>query len=216
METQIVLERRARERPRLRYTSIGARRIAGILALVLSAQFMIVIMLAASIAPEYDYHGGAISDLGVVPETAPLFNVSLIVVGVLNAISGWLLYWSHRRTWILAIFMLAGLGAVGAGLVPLGTSDLHSLFALAAFVFFNFEALASVAILTGPMRLVSALFGLAGLAFVALMIIGDAGNPAVFGPIGHGGAERMIAFPVMLWLLALGGYLLGEPGETLA
>jgi len=30
----------------------------------------------------------------------------------------------------------------------------------------------------------------------------------VFGPIGHGGTERMIAYPAMLWLLAFGGYLM--------
>jgi hypothetical protein len=52
------------------------------------------------------------------------------------------------------------------------------------------------------------LAGAIGLFFTIVMVIGDSGNPAVFGPIGHGGAERMIAYPVMLWLLALGGYLM--------
>jgi hypothetical protein len=49
--------------------------------------------------------------------------------------------------------------------------------------------------------------------YVAIMIVGDAGNPAVFGPIGHGGAERMIVYPVMLWMLALGGYLMADRGR---
>ena len=43
-----------------------------------------------------------------------------------------------------------------------------------------------------------------------LMVIGDAGDGAVFGPIGHGGTERMIAYPAMLWLLAFGGYLIAR------
>ena len=47
----------------------------------------------------------------------------------------------------------------------------------------------------------------------AVMIIGDSGNAAVFGPIGHGGAERMIVYPVMLWMLAMSGYLMGTAGE---
>jgi hypothetical protein len=46
------------------------------------------------------------------------------------------------------------------------------------------------------------------------MVIGDSGNTAVFGPIGHGGAERMIVHPVMLWLLAFGGYLMGRQHVT--
>ena len=53
-----------------------------------------------------------------------------------------------------------------------------------------------------------ALTGLIGLGFVVLMVIGDAGNPGVFGAIGHGGAERMIVYPVMIWLMAFGGYLM--------
>jgi hypothetical membrane protein len=177
---------------------------------VLAAQFLTVIMLAASMAPGYDVPGGAISDLGVIPETALLFNVSLVAVGVLNAVGGWLLYRSHRQGWILAIFVLAGIGAAGAGLVPLDTSDLHGIFALVAFLFFNLEVLATATIVHGPMRWISVIAGVVGLAFVVLMVIGDSGNPGVFGPIGHGGAERMIAYPPMLWLAVFGGYLLGS------
>jgi hypothetical membrane protein len=93
--------------------------------------------------------------------------------------------------------------------VPLGTSDLHSLFALLAFVFFNVEALAMATRVTGAMRVLSVVAGVVGLAFVVVMIIGDSGTTAIFGPIGHGGAERMIVYPVMVWLIAFGGYLLG-------
>jgi anti-sigma-K factor RskA len=55
-----------------------------------------------------------------------------------------------------------------------------------------------------------------GIAFVVVMIIGDGGNPAIFGVIGHGGAERLIVYPVMLWMLALGGYLMAAPEPLLA
>ena len=42
------------------------------------------------------------------------------------------------------------------------------------------------------------------------MIIGDSGKPAVFGPIGHRGTERLITYPVMLWLVAFRGYLMAR------
>ena len=58
--------------------------LAGLAFFVLAAQFMTVIMAAASMAPGYDLSGGAISDLGVIPSTAPLFNLSLILTGALN------------------------------------------------------------------------------------------------------------------------------------
>jgi hypothetical membrane protein len=172
---------------------------------------MTVIMLAASMAPDHDIAGGAISDLGVIQETALLFNVSLIAVGVLNIVGGYLLYRVHGRGWLLGLAVLAGLGATGAGLIPLDTSDLHGIFALVAFLCFNLQALATSTITTGPMRALSVLAGVVGLVFVVVMVIGDAGNTAIFGPIGHGGAERMIVYPAMLWMMAFGGYLMADP-----
>lgn len=187
------------------------QRLPGFILFVLAAQFMTVIMLAASMAPAYDFNTGAISDLGVVPQTALLFNASLIAVGALNVVGGYLFFRTHRKAWILMTYLLAGIGALGAGAIPLDTSDFHSLFALAAFLFFNLEALATATVLRGPMKAVSLLAGAIGIVFVLVMIIGDSGNPAVFGVIGHGGAERLIVYPVMLWMLALGGYLMATP-----
>jgi hypothetical membrane protein len=94
--------------------------------------------------------------------------------------------------------------------MPLDTGAPHSIFALLGFLFFNLEALAVAAILSGPMRLLSLLAGAVGLVFVVLMVIGDSGNVAAFGAIGHGGTERMIVYPVMSWLMALGGYLMAQ------
>jgi hypothetical membrane protein len=193
------------------------RRLAGLALFVLAAQFMTVIMLAASMAPGYDIAGGAISDLGVITETALLFNVSLVAVGLLDLLAGYLLFRSGGSRWILVLFGLAGLGAAGAGLVPLDRGDMHGLFALGAFVFFNLEAIACASLVRGSMRTISVLAGLVGLAFVVLMILGDAGNAAAFGPIGHGATERMIVYPPMLWMLAFGGYLMAgtAPGSSL-
>jgi hypothetical membrane protein len=199
--------------PRLSVASRSQLRLPGLLLFTLAAQFMTVIMLGASMAPDYDLSGGAISDLGVIDESALLFNASLLTVGVLNVAAGVLLYRATGRRSILATFPVAGLGAAGAGLVPLDVNDLHGIFALLAFLFFNLEALVVASVVIGPMRVVSWISGLVGIAFVVLMVIGDSGNPAVFGGIGHGGAERMIVYPVMLWLLAAGGYFMAA-GET--
>ena len=185
--------------------------VPGLLLFILAAGFVTVIMVGTSMAPGYNVKGGAISDLGVIGETATLFNGALLAVGLLNIVSGYLLYRSQGHVWVFALFLLAGLGAIGAGLVPLNTSDLHGIFALVAFVFFNVEALGAATLMSGPMRWVSVVAGLVGLAFVVIMVIGDAGNPGVFGPIGHGGAERMIVYPSMLWMMAFGGYLMAAP-----
>lgn len=186
-------------------------RVPGFLLFLMAAQFMTVIMLGASTAPGYNFNEAAISDLGVIEETALLFNASLIAVGVLNLAGGYLFYRWHAKAWLLGLFGLAGIGAAGAGAVSLNTSDLHSLFALVAFVFFNLEAIGCAAVLPGPMKVISVLAGSIGFVFVVLMVIGDGGNPDAFGVIGHGGTERMIVYPAMLWMMALGGYLMASP-----
>lgn len=183
---------------------------AGVLLAGTAALFLTGIMAGASIAPAYDYHAAAISDLGVIDETATLFNGLLVVVGLLNLAGGIAFYRSHGRAWLLALYVVAAIGALGAGLLPLRTGAPHSLFALAGFVFFNLEAIGTAAVVTGPMRVASALAGVVGLVYVGVMIVGDGGNEAVFGAIGHGGTERMIVYPAMLWLLALGGYLMAK------
>jgi hypothetical membrane protein len=186
-------------------------RLAGILFFILGAAFFIVTMLAASIAPAYDFQGGAISDLGVIDETAAMFNTLLVAMGVLNVVGGYLFYRIHAKPWLLGLYVIAGLGTVGAGIFPLDTGGLHAVFALAAFVVYNLEALGTAAVVAGPMRTLGFVAGAAGLVYTVVMVIGDSGNPAVFGPYGHGGSERMIAYPVMLWLVALGGHLMAGP-----
>jgi hypothetical membrane protein len=200
------------DRPTLsvRGLALDSRTLAGTFFLVHAAQFMTVIMLAAAMVPGYDFRAAAISDLGVFPETALLFNTSLVLVGLLNLLGGYLFYRTHGKRWLMAIFALAGVGAIGAGVFPLDTGGLHGLFALLAFLFFNVQALGTATRLDGVMRLFAALAGGVGLVFVVLMALGDAGNAAAFGSIGHGGTERMIVSPVMLWLVAFGGYLLAK------
>jgi hypothetical membrane protein len=189
----------------------GETRLAGIAFFLVGAVFLTGTMLAASIAPGYDMHGGAISDLGVIGSTAALFNLLLVAVGILNVVGGWLYWREHRRTGLLALYVVAGVGAIGAGLMPLDTGTPHSLFALVGFVCFNAEAIATSVVVRGPIRWVSLLAGTVGLVYVVVMVIGDAGSTNVFGAIGHGGTERLIVYPAMLWLLALGGSLMRRP-----
>jgi hypothetical membrane protein len=205
-------------------TSTAAQvRLAGVALFALAALFLFVIMLAASIVPGYDMNTAAISDLGVFQETALLFNATLIAVGVLNIVAALLLRQSHGKAWILALFLIAGMGAIGAGVFPLDSGGPHGLFALVAFLAFNLEPLAIATVVRGPMRAISLLAGVVGLVYVVIMAIGDGGNTAVFGAIGHGGTERMIVYPVMTWMLAFGGYLMasrdaadGAAGEATA
>ncbi|MBK8084375.1 MAG: DUF998 domain-containing protein [Devosia sp.] len=188
---------------------------AGLAFFLLAAQFVTVITLAASAAPGYDLAGGAISDLGVIAETALLFNAALLLVGLLNLFGAYYAYRLERGRLLFGICGIASIGAIGAGLMPLSTGGWHGIFALLAFVFFNLEVIGQ-AMRTdlAALRWTGLVLATVGLVHVVLMAIGDAGNPLFFGPIGHGGVERLIVYPPMLWLMVYGGFRLGRPIPT--
>ena len=56
---------------------------------------------------------------------------------------------------------------------------------------------------TAPFRYVSAMLGLVSLGSLLLS------GPLSASDLGAGGVERWVAYPVVLWVVAFGGYLLG-------
>jgi hypothetical membrane protein len=154
-----------------------------------------------------------ISDLGVIDATAWLFNSSLIIVGLLNIIGGYFLYRSCGKGWTLPIFVFAGIGAIGAAVFTLDVPGIHGLFALLVFVFFNIQAFACASLLRGPPKAISIIAGVLGLVSLVIHAASDFGIVDLYGPIGHGGSERMIVYPALLWLTAFGGYLMAPFAE---
>lgn len=188
---------------------------AGWLLAIGAAQFLTILMLLEAIAPGYSMHDGAISDLGTIPETELWFALTLFAIGTTNLLAGWFLYrtWHDKR--LFAVFVLGSIGAMGAALVPLDNpSDLHGLFALLAFLFMNVEAILVGLKFKGGLRAASIVAGVLGLVFMVMMMLVDAESLDVSGSIGHGGVERMIVYPVLIWMVLIGGYLLAQPARS--
>lgn len=193
--------------------SVNDRTIAGLALFFLPVTFITALMWGEAVAPDYSIHDNAISDLGVIPETSLLFTLTLLAVGVLAIVGGYFLHREEGRKGMMALFFLAGIGAVGAGLIDLNDpSGLHSIFALMAFLSFNVIPIAVGRRLGGPMRYISFAAGALGLIYVMVMFLGDVGITDLFGPIGHGGTERMIVYPPILWFIAYSGMLLDGGG----
>jgi hypothetical membrane protein len=191
----------------------SSRTIAGLLLFLLPVQFMTALMASAAIAPGYSISQNAISDLGVIGATAWLFNSSLFIAGLLNIIGGYFLYRSYGRGWIPAVFTLAGIGAIGAAVFTLDIPGIHGLFALLAFMFFNIQAIAGATLVRGPLKAISVIAGVVGLVFLVTHAASDFGIMTLYGPIGHGGSERMIVYPALFWLMAFGGYLMAPSAK---
>lgn len=195
-------------------TNIINKSNAGCILVLAAGQFMVLLMLAECMAPGYSMHDSSISDLGTIAETELLFNASLFLIGLLNLAAGYVLYKVVGDRKVLTMFALGGIGAMGAALIPLDhPSGIHGLFALLAFVFINAEAMVAGRLAKFPLDRISLFLGILGIIFVPVMIMVDSGSLDVTGSIGHGGVERLMAFPGLVWMLVFGGYLIASPHE---
>jgi hypothetical membrane protein len=195
----------------MRFTSMT---LAGILFFLSSALFTISLTICESVAPGYSMNMDSISDVGTIGQSSLIFNASIFLVGLLNIAGGYLYYQTHRKRSVLAMFIMAGIGAVGVGIFTLDSpTGLHGLFALTAFLFINLQVILTARLIIGPLKLISTILGLVGLAYIVIMFVSDASIIDLFGPIGHGGTERMIVYPAIIWLIAFGGYLMGAEAK---
>lgn len=199
------------------YVRSGAH-IGAVLIIVGVAQFAIVgNALTQLYYPHYSLLTNYISDLGNTA-TSPwhlAFNVSIILLGLL-AIPGTLLIWDAFRPGLfrllgLSFLWIAEVGAIFVGLFPENVNGtVHGLASLVVFLFAGLSML----VLAGAMlrdtrwhgyRAFSAIFGLVTLAALVGFLLGH------WGPLGPGGVERIVVYPVLIWGVAIGARILGTP-----
>jgi hypothetical membrane protein len=186
---------------------------AGATLFVGGIQFIILLIIAEAVYPNYSISGNYISDLGVWSEpSAIFFNSSSIVLGALVIVSSFFIYKEFCSRALGTLFALAGAGAMGVGIFPGNTflvgntPVIHTTSATLAFIVGAITAIASYKIVRGPFRYFSVILGLFSL--VSLVSFGLTRDSGFLG-IGVGGMERLIAYPTFLWIIGLGGYLLG-------
>jgi len=174
--------------------------LIGSLFFVGAAQFVLAMIIAEARYPGYSIANNAISDLGV-GRTARLFNASVMVFGA--AIVGGALIGTGLFGPVPTLFIvLAGAGAIGAGIFPETTGRRHLRCALVAFLFGGLSAIAAFSHEGVPLAYYS--MGLGIVSLTALVLLA---RKHMHG-IGFGGMERLVAYPIILWALGLGGFLL--------
>jgi len=188
------------------------RQWAGLLLLAGTIQFSIGMIIAEAVDPTYSVSTNYISDLGV-RAGAPVFNVSIIILGVTILATGWFLYQASKDRILLVVIVLGGIGAIGVGVFNETYGVIHTIASFITFLFAALTAIVAYRILRQPFNYLSVLMGVASLAALGLYI-----SKTYLG-LGNGGMERMIVYPVLTWGLAFGGYLLGigsqkEPPST--
>jgi hypothetical membrane protein len=156
-----------------------------------------------------------ISDLGgtrppqglVTQPSATIFDTAILIAGVLLLVGAFALWRLYRDRVLTVVSALFSAGTLGVGIFP-GNTTPHPLFAMIAFVFSALTAIAVFRVTSAPFRFMSLAVGLLSLAALAAGMLGD--NSPVVKSIGIGGVERWVVFPIILWLVFFGGYLLAS------
>ncbi len=188
------------------------RGLAGAFMFIGSMQFVIGMVLAEIFYPGYNVSANYISDLGatcrdtciIYQPSAFIFNTSVIFLGILILISSYCLWLEFKNNLISIFIGLSGLGAVGVGLFPETAGILHLIVSLVTFLFAALSAIAARNFVKPPFTYFSVFLGVASLA--ALVLFGL----KFYSGLGPGGMERMIAYPVLLWVIGFGGYLMSS------
>jgi len=175
--------------------------IAGLLLFIAGLQFFLSLLIAESLYPGYSTTANYISDLGI-GNTALLFNVSIVLLGALILISSYLIKRDFKTNLFTIVLALTGIGAVGVGIFPENTAPFHMIFSLLAFVAGAISAIMSYKFLKPPLQYVSIFLGILSLIACVLFIS--------LRPLGPGGTERLIFYPVLFWILLFSGFLMNK------
>ena len=192
-------------------------RLGGGLLLVAGTTIFMGIITAEALYPgTFSTGANEISDLGgtrppnsvILQPSATIFNVAMIVIGVLVMSGSWFIERAFARRSVTLPIAVLGVGALGVGLFPGNTGNPHAIFAMVTFISGGIAALSAARVTSAPFRYISVLLGAASLATLgSYMLLGDVSPIAV---LGIGGVERWIVYPVVLWITAFGGYLCGR------
>lgn len=191
--------------------------LAGILFFLAASVVLMGIITGEIFYPEeltYTTAKSMISDLGatvppnsiITQPSATIFNLTMMIAGILILVGNYFLFKFYHEKIAGVLIGLLGLGILGVGIFPGNMTPMHPIFSLMAFISGGLAAIYSYRLIKSPLKYIALIFGIICLFFLF--------TSNMFIPVlGGGGVERWVAYPVVLWLLGFGGYLLGLGSE---
>jgi hypothetical membrane protein len=192
------------------------QKISGNILFWCGAIVLLGIITAEAMYPiGYSTNLNEISDLGatkppnslIYQPSAFIFNTTFLLTGILVAIATFFQH-RHFKKLILTIPMyLFGMGLVGIGLFPGDKAPYHGMASLLTFFAGGLSPILSIKIVSSPFKYAGLICGSVALIIWLIIVI----SPEVLMTlIGVGLIERWIAYPILLWLIGFGGYLMND------
>lgn len=201
----------SRSHVRVRYENIAGAFLfgAGVLA-------FLGIITAETLYPGYSTSQNMISDLGateppnsiIIQPSSSIFSTAMAVCGLFIIAASFCIHRAFRKQTITFSLGLFGVGVLGVGIFNGSYGAIHAIFALLAFVMGGLAAIASYRVERAPLSYFSVILG--GIALLDLILYYIMGETSPFAAFGLGGLERWIAYPILLWVMGFGGYLMGH------
>jgi hypothetical membrane protein len=164
----------------------------------------------------YSTHANTLSHLGaseppnsvVTQPSAAIFGTTMLVTGGLILAGTLFVHRALHRKAVTIPTALLGVGVFGVGVFPLTNPGFHTLFAMIAFFAGGIAMILSARGTVPPFRSLWMLLGGVSLAAITIAILLPDWAPVA--RLGEGGIERWNSYPIVLWLVAYGSYLLAS------
>lgn len=190
--------------------------VAGSLLLIGGIIAFLGIITAEALYPGYSTSENQISDLGgteppesiILEPSATIFDAAMVLLGLLTIGASFCLDRAFEDQVITIPLALLGIGLIGVGIFNGSFGTIHALFALLTFIAGGLSAIAAARVERSPLCYISVILGAVALLNLVTYLVLGMSDPLTV--LGIGGVERWVAYPVLLWLIVFGGYLLGR------
>lgn len=191
------------------------RKLASVVLLFGIIQWMLVIILAEGIQPDYISSIHYVSTLGS-GKTALFYNTSTVILGV-SVLASSILIWSFNKSRVFFIlFLITGLATIGVGIFPEGSRPMHGIVTPIALIFGAIAAMFSYKLHKPPASYFSVILGafslVSGLTFIPYLGLSVESREMYLG-LYKGTLERIVIYTNLLWVLILGSQLSCEEKE---
>jgi hypothetical membrane protein len=181
-------------------------KIAGLLFYLSGAIVLMGIISAEAIYPSgYTTFKNEISELGAIRQS--IFNAIMWLSGLMILTATFYQHKYFKKLLFTIPAILFGLGLFGVGIFPGNIRPFHGISSMLAFLAGGVSAITSFKIVKIPYKYVGISLGIIALTIWFIAVF----SSSVLMPyISMGGTERLVSYPLILWLTGTGGYLMNE------